>query len=299
MKHNNKKVAALLAAKANVRALQNFSPDKSVTARYNPAVRAAQGEGVTTLNIYSTIGEYWDWDTGMMGGITGTTVSKFLDNADGKDVVININSPGGDYFEGLAIYNLLDQYEGQVDVRVIGMAASAASFLAMAGDTIEIAKAGFFMIHNAMTIAIGNRHDMQECGDMLAQLDEVMAGIYIDHTGQDSATIASMLDAETWINGEDAVALGFADKLLGEKDVVEDDEEVGHTRATKRIDRALASAGVSRKERRALMEEFLHDAPAASLQIATPRAGNSDITPRADDDQSALLSSILAVLKTT
>lgn len=75
--------------------------------------------------------------------ISAKTVDDFLKRADGRDVTININSPGGDYFEGLAIYNMLDQYEGNVHVRILGLAASAASFVAMAGDRIDIAKAGF------------------------------------------------------------------------------------------------------------------------------------------------------------
>ncbi|MFT2622165.1 head maturation protease, ClpP-related, partial [Escherichia coli] len=72
------------------------------------------------------------------------------------------NSPGGDMFEGLAIYNLLREHEGEVNVKVLGLAASAGSVIAMAGDTVQIARAGFLMIHNAWVVAMGNRNDLRE-----------------------------------------------------------------------------------------------------------------------------------------
>lgn len=277
-----KNILAKVPDKAH--AFKNWEPDPAVMARFNPDIRAATGSEETTLNIFSNIGEYYDWWEGTTSGTTVRMVADFLKKADGRDVTININSPGGDYFEGLGIYNLLDQYEGAVHMRVIGLAASAASFVCMAGDTIDIAKAAFFMIHNSMTVAVGNKADMQECADLLAQLDKVMAEIYMDHTGQDDGTISSMLDAETWISGTEAVEMGFADGFLGDNDVVEETEKTGQTRALKRIDRALAKAGVARTERRKLIGAALEDDPDAAENSATPRAGKESPTPRAGFD---------------
>lgn len=289
----NKQVKSVLdRATPFAKAFKNWEPDESIVARFNPHMRAAADANETTLNIYSSIGEYFDWFTGETSGTGAKTVSNFLDKADGRDVVININSPGGDYFEGLAIYNLLDQYEGEVHVRVIGLAASAASFIAMAGDTIEIAKAGFFMIHNAMTCACGNKEAMRECADVLQQLDAVMASIYVDQTGQDDSEIKSMLDAETWISGEESVDMGFASGFLGDKDVVEEEEKSGQTRALKRLDSALAKGGMPRNQRRKLIGAVLVDDPDAPEAPATPCAGNESPTPCAGHDDKAFLTAL-------
>ncbi|HCF5801664.1 TPA: Clp protease ClpP, partial [Pseudomonas aeruginosa] len=93
------------------------------------------------------------------------------------DVTVNINSPGGDVFEGLAIYNLLREHKGKVSVNIIGLAASAASFIAMAGDEIRIGRAAFLMIHNAWLIAMGNRNDLREIADWLEPFDMTLADI--------------------------------------------------------------------------------------------------------------------------
>ena len=90
-------------------------------------------------------------------------------------ITVNINSPGGDVFEGIAIYNLLREHDGEVTVNVIGLAASIASVIAMAGDNIRIAKSAYFMIHNAWTIAMGNRNDMQKVVDTLGSFDGTIA----------------------------------------------------------------------------------------------------------------------------
>ncbi|WP_034085582.1 head maturation protease, ClpP-related, partial [Pseudomonas aeruginosa] len=99
------------------------------------------------------------------------------------DVTVNINSPGGDVFEGLAIYNLLREHKGKVTVNIIGLAASAASFIAMAGDEIRIGRAAFLMIHNAWLIAMGNRNDLREIADWLEPFDMTLADIYAQRTG--------------------------------------------------------------------------------------------------------------------
>ena len=108
-----------------------FEPPASALARYDASIVAAaadKGSEETTLNIYSEIGDTWDGT-----GMTPKIVSSVLRQAGGKDLTVNINSPGGSFFDGLAIYTLLKDYSGKVNVRVIGMAASAASVIALAG----------------------------------------------------------------------------------------------------------------------------------------------------------------------
>src|SRR5690606_29267206 len=113
-------------------------------------------------------------------------------------------------------------------------------------------EAGFFMIHNAWTIAIGNRHDMAQTADMLEKFDISMKKLYADRTGMDEKQIAKMMDAESWIAGADAVEQGFASAIMGEDDIEEDDESTaGETKALRKMDIALAKAGMPRTERRA------------------------------------------------
>lgn len=234
-------------------------------AKFDPSIKAKQDD--SALNIYSTIGEYGDGS-----GITAKLVSSVLRKADGADVTVNINSPGGDFFEGLAIHSLLSEYEGKVKVKVLGMAASAASVVALAGDEIEIAESGFFMIHNAWTIAIGNRHDMKQVAGMLAQFDESMVKLYTEATGQDERTVKKMMDEETWIMGPDAVEQGFAKALLGEDNIeIDEEEKKGHNAALRKMDVALAKAGMPRSERRKLIKEITGTQDAAP---PTPSAGN-------------------------
>jgi ATP-dependent Clp protease protease subunit len=102
-----------------------------------------------------------------------------------SDVTVNINSPGGDFFEGIAIYSLLREHPHNVTVKVMGLAASAASIIAMAGDKIEISDIGFLMVHNAWALAVGNRHDMREAADTLEPFDDAMAGLYAARAGVD------------------------------------------------------------------------------------------------------------------
>ncbi|MDQ7775267.1 MAG: Clp protease ClpP [Paracoccus aminovorans] len=119
------------------------------------AEAAGADSGPFVIDVMDVIGESWDGY-----GITGRRVGALLRSAGDRDVVVNINSPGGDVFEGLAIYNMLRGHKGDVTVRIVGLAASAASVIAMAGDKIEIARAGFLMIHNTWVFAIGDRHDL-------------------------------------------------------------------------------------------------------------------------------------------
>jgi ATP-dependent Clp protease protease subunit len=148
-------------------------------------------------------------------GVTAARISAALRAIGKRDVVVNINSPGGDYFEGLAIYNALRDHPAQVTVKVLGIAASAASVIAMAGDEIQIARAGFLMIHNTWIIAMGDRHALREAADWLEPFDQVAVDIYAARTGLEPKAIAKMLDRETWIGGDRGRRAGhFADAFL-------------------------------------------------------------------------------------
>lgn len=218
----------------------------SAITRWQPAIKSAVQDG-SYIEILDIIGEDWSGN-----GITAKRVSDQLRQIGNSDVTVYINSPGGDMFEGLAIYNLLKQHQGQVTVRILGLAASAASLIAMAGDEIQIAKAGFLMIHNAWTVAAGNRNDFLDLAAYLEPFDKTMSELYADKTGIESSKLADMMDAETWITGSDAIDMNFADMLLN-SDVIEDKS---NQNAAAKIDIALAKAGVTRSERRKLLKDY-------------------------------------------
>ena len=233
---------------------------------WNSAIKPA-AKFDNEINIFSEIGpDLWT------GGITPASIKARLDEMGDGDVVVNINSPGGDMFEGLAIYNLLRAHPGAVSVRVLGLAASAASLVAMAGKNIEIAKAGFLMIHNAWVMAIGNRLDLRAIADTLETLDAAMAGIYADRSGAAVADITAKLDAETWIGAQDAIDMGLADALLpADQIAVEHDSAAS---AAARLDRAAARGGMPRSERRKLMQQVIAGTPRAVDEVRKLYASN-------------------------
>ncbi len=175
------------------------------------AIQAAAAPQSYEINILSEIGDE-DW-----GGFSAATMKRSLAAAGKAPLLVLLNSPGGDAFEGVAIYNLLRAHAGNVTVRVLGLAASAASVIAMAGDRIEIGEAAFLMIHSAWGIVAGNRNDMREFANTLDALDTGIAELYASRSGLPTAEVLSLMEAETWMSGADAVKLGFADIALAEK----------------------------------------------------------------------------------
>lgn len=240
--------------------------------RWNPGIKASSADD-NTISVFDVIGQdYWTGE-----GVTAKRIAAALRSMDGKDVTVNVNSPGGDMFEGLAIYNLLREHKGEVTVRVLGVAASAASIIAMAGDRIEIARAGFLMIHNCWVMAVGNRHDFRDVADTIEPFDRAMADIYAARTGDELGTIQSLMDAETWIGGAEAVEKGFADSLLP-SDQITRSEEKASAAAVRRMEAALRSSGMPRSEVMRLIHDFkssLRDSAGGGERDATER-GLSD-----------------------
>ena len=239
--------------------------------RWNAGVQAADKEDERTISVYDVIGhDYWTGE-----GVTAKRISGAL-RAMGKGAItVNVNSPGGDMFEGLAIYNLLREHDGEVTVKVLGLAASAASVIAMAGDKVQIARAGFLMIHNSWVMAVGNRHDLSDLAATLKPFDDAMAGIYAARTGKGAKAMAKLMDSETWIGGETAIEDGFADELLP-SDQVSKGAAKASASAVRRIESALRASGMPKSEAVRLISEFKASAgdPAGG--------GEGDPTGRAD-----------------
>ena len=130
------------------------------------------------------------------------------------DITVWINSPGGDVFAAAQIYNMLKDYAGKVTVKIDGLAASAASVIAMAGDEILMSPVSMLMIHNPSTIAWGDSEEMRRAKDMLDEVKESIVNAYETKTKIPRTKLAHMMDDETWLNAKKAVELGFADKIL-------------------------------------------------------------------------------------
>jgi ATP-dependent Clp protease protease subunit len=236
--------------------------------QWTPNLVAAAPATDNTISILDPIGQ----DPWTGEGVTAKRIAAALRTigAD-KDVVVNMNSPGGNWVEGNAIYNLLREHKGNVQMKVLGMAASAASLIAMAGDEILIARSAFLMIHNMWVGVVGNRNDLRDVADVLEPFDASMADIYSARSGVDAKVVQKMMDKETFINGTGAVDQGFADALLPADDVKKDASAKQDQIAAYLLDMALAKAGMPRSERRALLQEFKAGTPSAA-GAGTPRA---------------------------
>ncbi|HBR4057616.1 TPA: Clp protease ClpP [Klebsiella pneumoniae] len=254
--------------------------------RWDGGIKAATTDD-NTISVFDVIGQdYWG------EGITAKRIAGALRAMNGADVTVNINSPGGDMFEGLAIYNLLREYEGHVTVKVLGIAASAASIIAMAGDDIQIGRGAFLMIHNCWLYAMGNRHDFAELAQSLEPFDTAMADIYAARSGLDIAAVQKLMDAESYIGGSDAVAKGLADSLLS-ADAVSDGDE-SPAAALRKLDALLAKTNTPRSERRKLIKALTGNTPSAVTDPDGKPGAAEDIKP---ETLNSLESALAALVK--
>ena len=134
--------------------------------------------------------------------------------ADSGDITVWINSPGGDCVAAAQIYNMLMDYKGDVTVKIDGIAASAASVIAMAGTKVLVSPVSMLMIHNPMTAAFGNSDEMQKAIEMLGSVKDSIINAYEIKTGLSRAKLSHLMDAETWMDANKAVELGFADEIM-------------------------------------------------------------------------------------
>lgn len=159
------------------------------------------------LFILDAIGSSWFEE-----GVTTKSVRDDLAALDSNErLTVYIDSPGGDVFQGVAIRSLLAQWSAGVDVKVIGLAASAASFIATVGETVTMAEGSMIMIHDPWTIAIGNAADMTKAANTLDQIADSIVGAYANKSGQSRDVVRAAMLAETWYSAEKAIEFGLAD----------------------------------------------------------------------------------------
>ena len=145
--------------------------------------------------------------------------------AENGDITVWINSPGGNGFAAAAIYTMLRDYDGKVTVKIASLAASAASVVAMAGDTVQMSPTALLMVHDPSTIAMGNTRDMEKAIAALTEVKESIVNAYAAKSGQRRSKIADLMSEETWLNAKKAVELGFADEVLYESKETEPEEK--------------------------------------------------------------------------
>ena len=258
----------------------NFDMRPDALQRWEPGIRAAT-DGDATVSVYEQIGESWDGS-----GMTTKRMAGILRSIGSKDITVNLNSPGGDLFEGVAIYNLLRQHPAKVTVNVMGLAASAASIIAMAGDDINMGEGSFLMIHNAWCMATGNRHDMQAAAEQLAPFDNAMAEVYAARAGITVKDAAKLMDAESWIGTAQAIETGFATGMLAQDDIAQ--EKKASASLVRKIESALLATGMPRSAAQKTIADFK-----SSLSDST----GSGLSDSAGVDVAASLQSLLTTLK--
>jgi ATP-dependent Clp protease protease subunit len=257
---------------------QNLSWDApaDVLAKWVESPMAA-AESDDTISIFDVIGE--DWWTG--GGFTAKRTAAALRSIGNKNVKVQINSPGGDVFEGIAIYNLLRAHPAKVTVEIMGWAASAASIIAMAGDEIRMGPGTFLMIHNAWGVVVGNRHDLRTSADVLEGIDQGLVDIYAARASIDRKAIEKLMDAETFMGPTEAVDKGFAD---AQDDTLGGAEGTNNAAdrllmARRQTEAALARAGHNRSARADILREIGggNPAPRDASRHEAPRDASFDI----------------------
>lgn len=219
-----------------------------------------------TISIFDYIG-----DDGEGGGVSAKKVAAILRSVAGKPLTVEINSPGGNYFEGVAIYNLFRRHDAPVDVEVLGVAASAASVIAMAGDTIAIAKNAEIMIHEARGLFFGSKTEMADAIQLLGRLDQAMAETYAARSNRTPDEFAAMIAGkDVYFRGQEAIDAGLADLLMDREATM----PVYHASADfpsdkASLDRYLAKQKMPRVERRELYRAIgMHNAAENATQNA-------------------------------
>jgi ATP-dependent protease ClpP protease subunit len=180
--------------------------------KLNPArfFNAASSDNELVMDIFDVIGDSWDG-----AGITAQMISNAL-QTDCTSITLNVNSPGGDLYEGVAIRNLLAQSGKPVNVNVVGLCASAASLIATAGN-VTMAPGTMYMVHEAQGMSFGDADAMRKCADTLATVTDSAADLYVAKTGKKKADILALMKEETWLTPDEAVEQGFADCVADDR----------------------------------------------------------------------------------
>ena len=206
-----------------------FSDEHNLT--FSPRCELIEREG--EVHVYLEGGVYDDED-----GISAKKVRSLLKG----DVIVHLNSPGGSTFEGLAIMNALKDHPGHVTVQIDGIAASAASIIAMGANKITARPSSMMMIHRGWTIAIGNADELRKTADTLEKVDEASDKAYLNRFNGKPEELYQMLDNETFLTADDAYAVGLIDEIIDPVEPVQEPEEEPNEEPKTLFDSFKASA---------------------------------------------------------
>ena len=207
------------------------------------------------ITIFGEIGDRW---TQEIQGTCNTAYALLsaLNQASPNPVTVVINSPGGDMFEGVAMYNLLKQYPGEVTVKVVGLAASAASIIAMGGDKVYMSKASILMIHNVWGLVVGNKEALRDMVDVFETYDDMLAGIFSDKTNLEKSAILEMMEDESYFNAESALDQKFIDGVIEDSDKGGEEAPREAKNLWAKLDKQFARLGVPRTQRREMYKDI-------------------------------------------
>lgn len=163
--------------------------------------------------------EAWIYEWFGIEATSPNSVNKVLEKANGEDIEVEINSGGGSVFAGSEIYTALKSYSGNVTVKIVGLAASAASVIAMAGNKVMMSPTAQIMIHNVSSRASGDYRDMEHTAEVLRNANDTIANAYRIKTGKTQEELLALMDHETWMTAEKAKELGFIDEIMFENDL--------------------------------------------------------------------------------
>lgn len=179
------------------------------------------------LYIFDEIGERKDWWTGDLVGFGPKKLIEALDEVTADTIHVHINSNGGDVFEGIAVYNLLKNSGKTIHTYIEGIAASIASVIAMAGETVNMGKTSMLMIHNCYTFAIGNSKELRKIADDMDVIMESIRKAYLDHVSISEDELKELLDSESYLTSDKCLEMGFCDNITDEKPKAEKSDDDG------------------------------------------------------------------------
>ena len=229
-------------------------------------------EEIAEIWIYEMIGE--DWWSGE--GVTAKQFQKELAKVKSSKIDLHINSPGGDVFDGNAIYNLLISHPAEITTHIDGLAASAASVVALAGDKVLMAENALFMLHQPFAFTLGNEEDHEKTLEVLRQIGGSIAKVYSGKTKKEEDEIRQMMRDETWLNSDEALEAGFVDEIVNKIDMAACAEfgskmaKMGYKKipepfnlnqapTAKEAEKALRDVGFSIKEAKTILSKGLSD----------------------------------------
>lgn len=172
---------------------------------------------VNVKGVICSNDEKWIYDLFEIDSTSPKDVIDSLNEANGEDVEVIVNSGGGSVFDGSEMYTELREYPGNVEVKIVGLAASAASFIAMAGDKVRISPTAQVMIHNASAITAGDYNEMDKMSDMLKNTNKAISSAYRMKSGMSEDELLDLMNKETWLNAQDAKEKGLVDEVMFEE----------------------------------------------------------------------------------